>query len=320
MLALVLVLVLVTGLAPLSAHAQPRWGKDYFPNVELTTQDGRQVKLYDDLLKGKILVINFIFTSCGDVCPLDTAQLRRVQELLGDRAGRDIFMYSISVDPENDTPEKLHDYMKKFQIGPGWTFLTGKRDDITLIQKKLGLEPAGATPSAHSTSIIVANEATGQWVKRSPYENPQMLANLLTGHMDPKSLGPGSASRQSYANAITVPGLQAGETLYRTRCASCHSIGDGDGLGPDLLAVSSRRSPEWLTRWIKEPDRMLSEGDPIATAQMADYRGLPMPNLKLSNADVAALLAFIDTESQRTMESRAAATHAQHGHGDHGHH
>jgi len=307
-------------LAPPTAAAQTRWDGSYFPNAELVTQDGKKVKFYDDVLKGKILVINFIFTSCGDVCPLDTAQLRRVQELLGDRVGRDIFMYSISVDPENDTPEKLRDFMHKFQIGPGWTFLTGRQDDIDMIQTKLGLRPAGGTPTAHSTSIIVANEKTGQWVKRSPYENPQMLANLLTGHLDPNSVGPGSASSQSYDNAVSVSGVAAGEQLYRTRCASCHTIGGGDGLGPDLLAVSSRRSPEWLARWIREPDKMLSEGDPIATAQMAQYRGLPMPNLKLAEKDVAALMGFIDTESQRAMEERAAAEHARHGHGGHDSH
>lgn len=307
-------------MAPLLALAQTRWDQSYFPNAELVTQDGKKVRFYDDVLKGKILVINFIFTSCGDVCPLDTAQLKRVQQLIGDRAGRDIFMYSISVDPENDTPEKLREFMRKFDIGPGWTFLTGKREDIDDIQHKLGLRPAGQTPTAHSTSIIVGNEKTGQWVKRSPYENPQMLANLLTGHMDPSSLGPASATSQSYANAVSVAGIEGGEQLYRTRCASCHSIGGGEGLGPDLLAVSSRRSPQWLARWIKEPDKMLSEGDPVATAQMAQYRGLPMPNLKLSEKDVASLMTFIDQESQRIMEESAAAEHARHGHGGHGEH
>lgn len=307
-------------LSPLQALAQTRWDGSYFPNVELVTQDGKKVKFYDDLLKGKILVINFIFTSCGDVCPLDTAQLRRVQDLLGDRVGRDIFMYSISVDPQTDTPERLREFMHKFQIGPGWTFLTGKQDDIDTIQAKLGLRPAGETPTAHSTSIIIANEKTGQWVKRSPYENPQMLANLLTGHMDPGSVGPASTSSRNYDTAVSISGIAAGEQLYRTRCASCHTIGGGDGLGPDLLAVSSRRSPEWLARWIREPDRMLAEGDPVATAQMAQYRGLPMPNLKLADQDVAALMRFIDMESQRAMEERAAADHARHGHSGHANH
>lgn len=299
-------------LVPALAHAQTPWNGEYFPNAVLTTQDGKKVKFYDDVIRGKILVINFIFTSCGDVCPLDTAQLKRVQELLGDRVGKDIFMYSISVDPENDSPAKLREYMDKFQVGKGWTFLTGTRADVDMIQAKLGVAPAGDRPTEHSTSVFLANEATGQWVKRSPYENPQMLANLLTGHLDPDGRGP--SSKQSYANAVSVAGMSDGETLYRTRCASCHSIGGGEGLGPDLLNVSAKRSPEWLQRWIREPDKMLAEGDPLAKAQMAQYRNLPMPNLKLDKVQVDKLIAFIDAESQRTLESQAANAHAHHHH------
>ena len=79
------------------------------------------------MLKGKVLVVNFIFTKCGDVCPLDTAQLKKVSEILGDKMGKSIFFYSISVDPANDTPAALTEFKKKYEIGKGWTFLTGKR-------------------------------------------------------------------------------------------------------------------------------------------------------------------------------------------------
>jgi protein SCO1/2 len=309
---LLALLVLALGILAPSATSQTTWGRDYFPNATLINQDGKPVAFYDDVLRGKILVINFIFTSCGDVCPLDTAQLRKVQQLLGDRVGRDVFMYSISVDPETDTPERLRDFMQKFQVGPGWTFLTGARADIDLIQTKLGLTPAGDTPTAHSASIILANEKTGQWIKRSPYDNPQMLANLLLGHLDPSATGP--VHRQSYANAVAVTGPQEGETLYRTRCASCHSIGGGDGLGPDLMGVTERRPAAWLARWIREPDRMLAEGDGLARAQLAQYRNLPMPNLKLSEEQVASILAFIDADTVRAMEEKAAASHAHHHH------
>lgn len=296
---------------PVAAIAQSPWGRDYWPNVSLTTQDGKQVKFYDDVLHGKIVVVNFIFTRCGDVCPLDTAQLKRVQELIGDHAGRDVFMYSISVDPENDTPAAMRAFMAKFDIKPSWTFLTGKREDIMLIQSKFGLEPAGDKPATHSTTIILANEATGQFVKRSPYDNPQMLANLLTGQLNPD--GRSSGSRQSYANAVAVA-TDDGAQLFRTRCASCHAIGDGDGLGPDLLMVSSRRSPEWLARFIREPDKMLAEKDPVATPMVVKFRNLPMPNLQLSQTNAAELVAFIDLESRKVMEERATAQHGAHQH------
>jgi cytochrome oxidase Cu insertion factor (SCO1/SenC/PrrC family) len=86
------------------------WGGDYFPNTLLTDQDGQQMRFFDDMIKGKVVVINFIFTTCSDSCPLETARLRQVQKLLGDRVGKDIFFYSISIDPLSDTPEVLKAY------------------------------------------------------------------------------------------------------------------------------------------------------------------------------------------------------------------
>src|SRR5689334_2148986 len=99
------------------ASAAPKdspWGGDYFPNVKLTAQDGRSYRFYDDLLKDKIVVINFIYTQCGDTCPLETAKLRHVQRILGKRVGKDVFFYSISIDPKRDTPQQLADYAEAY--------------------------------------------------------------------------------------------------------------------------------------------------------------------------------------------------------------
>src|SRR6266851_9194227 len=120
------------------ASAANRWGADYFPNVPLTTQDGTSVRLYDDLLKGKAVAINLMYTSCKDECPLETARLAQLQRLLHDRVGKDLFLYSISIDPRHDTPEVLKEYADKFGVGPGWLFITGRLDDIQLIARKLG--------------------------------------------------------------------------------------------------------------------------------------------------------------------------------------
>ena len=89
------------------AVADGPWGADYFPNVPLITQDWVTVRFYDDLLKGKKVAINLIYTSCKDECPLETARLVQVQQLLGDRVGKDFFFYSISIDPQWDTPAVL---------------------------------------------------------------------------------------------------------------------------------------------------------------------------------------------------------------------
>src|SRR5438128_5940108 len=107
------------------AAAGPRAG--YFPNAIFQTHDGRKVRFYDDLIKGKRVVINVFLIECTDgTCPLTTANLVRVQQALGSRVGRDIFMYSITLAPEHDTPPVLRAYAEQFDIKPGWTFLTGQ--------------------------------------------------------------------------------------------------------------------------------------------------------------------------------------------------
>ena len=101
--------------------------------MELTTQDGKVVHFYDDLIKGKIVALDLIYTTCQYACPLETARLAQVQKLLGDRMGKDVFFYSITIDPDHDTPAVLKEYGEKFGAGPGWLFLTGKQADIELI-------------------------------------------------------------------------------------------------------------------------------------------------------------------------------------------
>src|SRR5712691_7074524 len=134
-----------------AAADNSRLGADYFPNVTLTTQDGVDVRFYDDLLKEKIVAINLIYTTCQYACPLETARMAQVQKVLGDRMGREIFFYSITIDPEHDTPAVLKAYAERFHAGPGWLFLTGKKADIDLISKKLGLyaPPNPANPDGH---------------------------------------------------------------------------------------------------------------------------------------------------------------------------
>src|SRR6478736_3742991 len=113
-----------------AAFDNQHWGANFFPNTELTTQDGKKVKFYDDLVRGKIVVIDLIYTHCVDSCPLETARLAQVQKILGDVVRTEIFFYSITIDPKRDTPEVLKAYAAKYHVGPGWTFLTGKKEDI----------------------------------------------------------------------------------------------------------------------------------------------------------------------------------------------
>jgi protein SCO1/2 len=303
------------GLAATDAQAEKRWGKDYFPNVNLTTHEGEQVNFYTDVIQGKVVAINFMFTSCENVCPAETARLLQVQKLLADRVGEDIHMYSISIDPEIDTPEKLAQYRKKFRVGPGWTFLTAPRKTTDLLQKKLGLLiDQLEDPNDHNASLILGNEATGQWIKRSPYDNPKRLAHLLAESL-PNWRHTPRADRElvSYSAAPSFDHWGPGERLFRSRCVACHSIGEGKGLGPDLVDIADRRDRPWLVRWIMEPDLMVAEGDATALELMKTWDDLRMPNLGITAKEAADVLDFI-----AEYPSRIEASHGDHGnHGNH---
>ena len=138
-----------------------------FPNVTLTTHEGKKVKFYDDLLKDKIVLINFMYVKCDGICPGTTANLLKVQKLLGDRVGKDIFMYSITLKPEEDTPATLAAYARAYKVGPGWKFLTGTPKDIELLRQKLGFidrDPVrDANKSNHIGMLRWGNEPHTLW-------------------------------------------------------------------------------------------------------------------------------------------------------------
>src|SRR5438093_4030795 len=287
-------LVGVTALLSIGpAGAASPWGADYFPNVPLITQDGTTVRFYDDLLKGKKVAINLIYTSCKDECPLETARLVQVQQLLGDRVGKDLFFYSISIDPQRDTPAVLKAYAEKFHVGPGWLFLTGKEDDIKLVAKKLGLSRRrdALTRDGHSASLMIGDESGGQWIRNSAVDSPPLLATTIGTFFGWTS----SQSAKSYAEVPWSRMPEKREYFFQSRCGACHTIGDGDRVGLDLAGVTKRRDRAWLRRYLAEPDRMRAEGAPIATALFAKYNHVPMPDLPLSGIEVAGLLSYLET-------------------------
>src|SRR6266851_5416868 len=213
------------------AFAANPWGADYFPNVPLTTQDGATVRLYDDLLKGKSVAINVMYTSCKDECPLETARLVQLQRLLGARMGKDIFFYSISIDPTHDTPEVLKAYAEKFGVGPGWLFLTGNPEDIKIVAKKIGLSRGSdsANRDGHTASLMVGDVAAGQWMRNSAVDDPQFLAGTIGTFLGWRNQKQG----RNYAEAQPL-NVNKGQFLFDSRCGACHSLGQGDKVGPDL--------------------------------------------------------------------------------------
>jgi protein SCO1/2 len=156
----------------------------YFPNVELTTHDGRRVRFYDDLVRGRTVVIGFMYTSCDQICPLAMENLLAVRDRLGARVGRDVFILGMTLDPQFDTPEVLADYARAIGAGPGVTFLTGGLDDITLVRRKLGVfdpNPAvDADRTQHSGLAVIGNEPVGRWAAVPALVGPNRILRTLT--------------------------------------------------------------------------------------------------------------------------------------------
>jgi protein SCO1/2 len=155
----------------------------YFPNVVLTTHEGKKVRFYDDLIKNKIVTINFMYADCAGICPGVTANLVEVQNALGKRVGRDIFMYSITLKPEHDTPKVLKEYAKMHGVKPGWLFLTGDPKDIELLRRKLGftnLDPKlDADKSQHIGNVRYGNEARQLWAACPGLAKPAWIAESI---------------------------------------------------------------------------------------------------------------------------------------------
>jgi protein SCO1/2 len=269
-----------------------RYGAGYFPNVPLVAQDGATVRFYDDLLKDKSVAVNVIYTRCKDECPLETARMLQLSRIFGERMGKDIFFYSISIDPEYDTPEVLKAYAEKYGVGPGWLFLTGKREDIKVITKKIGLSRGSdaANRDGHTASLMVGDVAAGQWMRNSAVDDPQFLSVTIGNFLGWRDLKQG----RNYTEARPLD-VGGGEFLFGSRCSACHTIGQGDKIGPDLAGVTTRRDRNWLARYVQQPDKMLAEGDPIAKALFEKYKNTRMPNVSLGSADVEAVLAYLES-------------------------
>ncbi len=294
-----------------------RRGANYFPNLPVVTQEGKTLKFYDDVIKGKIVLISFMYTTCADICPLTTARIAQLEDKLGEMVGRDIFFVSMTVDPEHDTPENLKAFASAFDAGPGWLFLTGKPEDIRLINSRLG--DRSRKLSEHRNEIVLGNDATGEWTRNT------VLGDLDRLIMDVRAMDPkwraevhepkfDAASDTGYA----VDHLRPGQAMFKKICAPCHTIGVGDRVGPDLRGVTERRPQAWLTRFIRTPDQVLAENDPVALTLAAKFPGVRMPNLRLSETDAADLVSYIDSQTLQlkdgTGDVAASARHQQHQH------
>ena len=199
----------VLGLAALGAlgaaaerRTNAHQGDNRFPNPELVTHQGRKVRFYDDLLRGKVVVLNMMYASCGRTCPTATANLRKVQRMLGERVGQDVFMYSITLQPELDTPEVLREYAESHHVGPGWLFLTGEPADLEKLRRKLGFfdpDPViDADRATHIRMVRIGNDRYDQWTMASARSHPEQLVAAINWPTPKTPTMPASA--QEYSN------------------------------------------------------------------------------------------------------------------------
>jgi len=155
-----------------AASPQPALGDEekarrYFTDLPLRTQEGKSVRFYSDVLKDRVVLINFVYTNCPDTCPLVTQQLNQVRDRLGEMFDNPIRFVSISTDPLRDTPQALAEFARQQKADdPGWVFLTGEKENIDFVLKRLG--QFSPDPEAHSTLMIAGNVRTRHWIKIMP--------------------------------------------------------------------------------------------------------------------------------------------------------
>jgi len=161
-----------------SAQSEEDRARDYFTNLELINQDGETVRFFDDVLKDKVVVINFIFTNCEGACPLITHKLTLVRDKLEGKIGDPIQFVSLSLDPARDTPAALKEFARTHHADhDGWVFLTGNPQHLDSIIKRLGQFTDDM--EAHSTMMLAGNVNTAHWIKILPREQPPQIAEKL---------------------------------------------------------------------------------------------------------------------------------------------
>ena len=185
---------LFTNFANLKAPIESRsasLGVELYTNALLRTHENQQVRFYDDLMKGKQVIVNFMYANCEGACPLVTANLIRVYEALKQRMGKDLFMHSISIKPEQDTPEKLNEFAEMHGANlPGWKFLTGDPYDIETVRYKLwrwNHVKFDLDLDLHTSMVRIINDATNCWTMVTPYASLYTILEHISWADPPKS-------------------------------------------------------------------------------------------------------------------------------------
>ncbi len=162
---------------PHRTDGEDKLGKLTVPDVVLVNQNGEKVHLYSDLIQGRAAALSFVFTRCTTICPPIGLSFRRLKQQLGERAGKEVSLVSISIDPINDTPERLLAWGKQFDVGPGWTLLTGDKDDVDRVLRALTVYTAAKED--HAPIVLVGDDVSGSWVRAYALGSPTILLETV---------------------------------------------------------------------------------------------------------------------------------------------
>ena len=156
--------------------------REYFTDLRLITQEGQEVRFYTDVLEGRVVLINGFYTDCHRICPTQNLVLSGLQDLLGERLGKEVFIVSITIDPENDNPDRVKEYTLAFDARPGWLFLTGKPENVNWVNYRLGQYIEN--PEDHKGVYLLGNLKTGLWKKFLASAQTEVLFNQLQGLLE----------------------------------------------------------------------------------------------------------------------------------------
>lgn len=157
--------------------AEDSAARRYFTDTVVVDQEGVERRFYSDLVQGKTVVINVMFTTCKDSCPIMAGNFARMQDWLGPRLGKDVHMISISIDPENDTVPRMKAYAERFKAKPGWFFISGRKANVETILRKLGLYVE--QKETHLNVFLIGNDTTGLWKKALGVADASKLVGVL---------------------------------------------------------------------------------------------------------------------------------------------
>lgn len=155
------------------------------PDVTVFDQDNHKVHFYSDLIKGRTVAVNFIFTTCTTICPPLTANFARVQKTLMEKGKTGVHLISISVDPEGDTPAKMKDYAAMFHAQPGWTFVTGSRADLEQIWRAFSV--TSTIKQDHPATVVIGNDSTHTWTYASGLTSANKLVAAVESVLEKDS-------------------------------------------------------------------------------------------------------------------------------------